>query len=79
MLWFVFCQGFADKGLADAVVFHPFASRLLERFASRVALGDLEECLSGAERRGVVSRRIPLLKQIRSFFRDGVARVAADR
>ena len=82
-LRFVFCQSFADEygkcrreGFAHAVVFHRFDTRLEERFACRIALGDLEERLSGAERRegrpGVVGRRVPLLNQMRIFFRDGV-------
>ena len=81
MLLCFFHQGFADEygelrrdGFPDAIVFHPFVTRLEEH--------DLEECLSGAERRdgrpGVVRRFIPPAKQSRTFFCDGVARLAAD-
>ena len=58
MLLFFFHWGFAEEsgelwreGFADAVVFHPFVTRLEERFACRIALGDIEECLCCAERR----------------------------
>ena len=62
------------EGFADAVVFHPFVTRLEQRFARRINLGDREESLSGAENRdgraGVVGRSVPLPKQIRIFFRE---------
>ena len=53
------CGELRREGFADTVVFHPFVTRLEERCACRIAVGDLEECLCGAERRdgchGVVS------------------------
>ena len=55
---FVFGQGFADEygerkseEFADTVVFQPCVTRLEERFMCRIVLGDLEDSLSGAERR----------------------------
>ena len=61
------------EGFGDDVIFHSSVTKLEERFASRIALGDREECWSVAERRDghsdVVGRRIPL-KQIWIFFRE---------
>ena len=62
------------EGFVGAVEFHPFVTRLEQRLARRIALGDLEESLSDAERRdgraGVADRRMSLPKQIRIFFRE---------
>ena len=72
--------GFADEcgGLRGCRCLSSMCRKIGVAF--RLPNRDLEECLSGAERRdgrpGVVGR-LSLLKHMRTSFRDGVARVAA--
>ena len=56
------------------MILQQFVTRVEEHVACRIALGDLEECLTGTERGdgcpGVVGRFILFLTQVRSFFRE---------